>query len=191
MVYLAGFVYLILAFPSGRLRGALDRAVVVAAFVLVTIAQLGCMLVADSRAVFCSRCPANLLEVGRNDGLANELMQFQRVAGVAVIVAGIGVVVARWRRASRPQRQAAAPVLLAGGVAFAALTTSIVADVFGLPNGDFYGRVAYYAFAAVPVAVLFVFLQRRLARAAVAGLVVELGEPSSSVECARRSPRAR
>ena len=190
VVYLAGFVYLILAFPSGRLRGALDRAVVVAALVLVTVVQVAWLLVADSRAVICSRCPGNLVEVGRSDAFANGLLQFQRVAGVAVIVAGIGVVIARWRRASRPQRRAAAPVLLAGGVAFAALTASIVADVFGLRNGDVYGRVAYYAFAAVPVAVLFVFVQRRLARAAVAGLVVELGAPSSSVELRQALSRA-
>jgi hypothetical protein len=61
VVYLAGFVYLILAFPSGRLRGTLDRALVVAAFGLVTIAQLAFMLVADSPTVLCARCPANLV----------------------------------------------------------------------------------------------------------------------------------
>ena len=32
VVYLAGFVYLILAFPSGRLRGPVDRAIVVTSF---------------------------------------------------------------------------------------------------------------------------------------------------------------
>jgi uncharacterized membrane protein YdfJ with MMPL/SSD domain len=85
VVYLAGFVYLILAFPSGRLRGTFDRAFVVAAFGLVTIAQLAFMLVADSPTVLCARCPANLVEVARNDTLAHDLMQFQRVAGLAVI----------------------------------------------------------------------------------------------------------
>lgn len=190
VVYLAGFVYLILAFPSGRLRGTLDRTLVVVAFGLVTIAQLAFMLVGNSQAVFCSRCPANLIEVRRNDALAHDLLQFQRVAGLAVILTGIGVVVMRWRRASRPQRQAAAPVLLTGGVAFAALTMSIVADVFDLPHSDFYGRLAYYAFAAVPVAVLFVFLQRTLARAGVAGLVVALGEPSSNVDLRHALARA-
>ena len=190
VVYLAGFVYLILAFPSGRLRSTLDRAIVVVAFALVTAVQLAWLLVADSRAVICARCPGNLVEVVRSDTLANALLQFQRVAGLAVILAGIGVVIARWRRASRPQRRAVAPVLLAGGVAFAALSASIIVDVFGLPNGDLYGRIAYYAFAAVPVAVLLVFLQRRLARGAVAGLVVELGAPSSSIELRQALSRA-
>ena len=190
VVWIAGFVYLTLAFPSGRLRGRFDLALVVVAFGLVTIVQLGWLLVADSHAVICARCSTNLLEIGRSDSLANGLLQFQRVAGLAVIVGGIAVLIRRWRRASRPERRAVAPVLVAGGVAFAALTASIVADVFSLPNGDLYGRLSYYAFAAVPVAVLLVFLQRRLARGAVAGLVVELGEPSSSLDLQHALSRA-
>jgi signal transduction histidine kinase len=190
VTYLAGFVYLILAFPSGRLRGRLDSALVVASFGLVTIAQLAFMLVGKSSAVFCTHCPTNLFEVSRNDRLAHDLMQFQRLAGLAVILTAIGVVVTRWSRASRPQRQAAWPVLLTGGAAFATLTMSIVSDVLSLANSDFYGRVAYYAFAAVPIAVLFVFLQRTLARAGVAGLVVALGEPSSSVDLRHALARA-
>lgn len=179
VVYLAGFMYLILAFPSGRLHGRLDRALVLAAFGLVTVGQLSFMLVASSHRVFCSRCPANLVEIAQDDTLAHDLMQAQRVGGLVVLVLGIGVVVARWMRASRPQRHAAAPVLLTGGAAFLALTVSIAEDVAGGSNGDFYGRIAYYAFAAVPVAVLFVFLQRRLARAGVARLVVALGQSRS------------
>jgi signal transduction histidine kinase len=190
VVYLAGFVYLILAFPSGRLRGRLDRLLVVSAFGLVTIGQLAFMLVGDSRPVFCSRCPANLLEVARNDALARDLMQVQRLGGLAVLLTGVGVVLTRWARASRPQRHAAAPVLLTGGIAFLALTSSILADVVSGSNGDLYGRIAYYAFAAVPVAVLYVFLQRRLARAGVAGLVVALGQPGSQTDLNEALARA-
>ena len=190
VLWIGGFVYLILAFPSGRLRGRLERALVVVAFGLVTIVQLAWLLVADSHAVICARCSTNLLEVSRSDAIANDLLQFQRVAGLAVIVGGIAVLIRRWRRASRPERRVVAPVLVAGGVAFAALTASIVADVFSLRNAGLYGRLSYYAFAAVPIAVLLVFLQRRLARGAVAGLVVELGEPRSSLDLQQALSRA-
>ena len=98
----------------------------------------------------CVRCPQNLLEIGRNDALAQDLLQFQRSAGIVVILAAIGVVVTHWRSASRPQREAAAPVLLAGSAAFATLIMSIVADVFSLPYGDFYGRLAYYGLVRDP-----------------------------------------
>jgi signal transduction histidine kinase len=190
VVWIAGFVYLILAFPSGRLRGVVDRALVVAAFALVTVVQLAWMVVADSHEEMCARCSRNLLDVTRDDGLAHGLLQFQRVAGLVVILAGIVVLILRWRRASRPERRAVTPVLLAGGVAFAALTASIVADVFNFPNGDFYGRLSYYAFATVPVAVVLVFVQRRLARGAVAGLVVELGGRRVSLDLRQALARA-
>jgi signal transduction histidine kinase len=49
----------------------------------------------------------------------------------------------------------------------------------------------YFALmATVPVAVLFVFLQRRLARGMVAGLVVELGGPSASADLRQALARA-
>ena len=55
VLYLAGFLYLVLSFPSGRLQTALDRALVVGAFGLVTVVQLAWLLVADPRPG-CARC---------------------------------------------------------------------------------------------------------------------------------------
>src|SRR5215831_4549836 len=119
VLYLAGFLYVILSFPSGRLQTALDRALVIAAFGLVTIGQLAWMIFADTRAVICDSdgCLPNLLEVHRDDTLAHGLLQFQRIAGLVVIAASIGLLAVRLVRASRPQRHAVIPVLLAGCVA--------------------------------------------------------------------------
>ena len=75
-------------------------------------------------------------------------------------------------------------------MALTALAMSIIADVLGTANKDALGRVAGYAFAVVPVAVLVAFLQRQLARSAVAGLVVELGEPRAAVGLAEALARA-
>ena len=190
VLYLAGFLYLILSFPSGRLQTALDRTLVVGAFGLVTVVQVAVLLVADARAVMCARCGPNLLEIHRDDGLATGLMQFQRIAGLVVTVAAIGLLAVRLVRASRPQRRAVIPVLLAGIVALAGLTASITSDVLGTSERAVFGRVSGYAFAVVPVAVLVAFLQWRLARGAVAGLVVELGEPRAAVGLAEALSRA-
>ena len=70
---LAGFLYLILSFPSGRLHTALDRALMVVTLGLVTIVQLAWLFFFDPHAT-CDRCSANLLEVARNDTLANALL---------------------------------------------------------------------------------------------------------------------
>jgi len=190
VLYLAGFLYLILSFPSGRLQTALDRSLVVGAFGLVTIVQVAVLLFADARAVMCALCGPNLLEIHRDDALANGLLQFQRIAGLAVTVAAIGLLAVRLVRASRPQRRAVIPVLLAGIVALAALTASIMSDALGTSERGAFGRVYGYAIAVVPVAVLVAFLQRRLARGAIAGLVVELGEPRAAVGLAEALSRA-
>jgi len=189
VLYLAGFLYLILSFPSGRLQTALDRVLVVTTFGLVTVVQLASLLFTDTRAI-CDGCSANLLEVARDDALANGLLQFQRSAGLVVIFTTIALLAVRLVRASRPQRRAVIPVLLAGIVALIALAISVIADALGAAHRDVYGHVAGYTFAVVPVAVLFAFLQRQLARGAVAGLVVELGEPSAVVGLTEALSRA-
>ena len=153
VLYLAGFLYLILSFPSGRLQTVLDRALVITAFALVSVGQLASLLFTDERAI-CDRCATNLLEVTRNDALANGLLQSQRIAGLVVIVITIGLLAVRLVRASRPQRRAVIPVLLAGIVALAALAVSVTASALGAAGQDIYGRVSGYAFAVVPVAVL-------------------------------------
>jgi signal transduction histidine kinase len=191
LFYYVGFVYLILSFPSGRLRGALDRGLVAATVALVTIGRLGWLLFADSRAVICSRCPANLLEVVRDDALARRLFDVQLIIALPVAVAGLGLLAGRWRRASHAQRHAVMPVAAAGVVAFAAVLAYAVALVLGAGSAAaVLGRVGVYAAAAIPVAVLAVFIQRRLARGAVAGLVVELGGRGMVVDLREALARA-
>jgi len=176
-VYLVGFGYLIVTFPSGRLTGQLQRGLLWSAVAVTIVLQLVAMLPADSGAVLCGPCPANLLEVGRNDGLANWLLQAQHGAGLALIVALVVFLIGRWRRAGPAERHAVAPVLWVGGVTLVALAVSSVNDIPAVsPLGDVPRKVLWVAVAALPVAVVAVLVQRRLARGAVAGLVVELGD---------------
>jgi signal transduction histidine kinase len=182
-VSIAGFVYIVLSFPSGRLETWLDRVLVIAAVVLVTAVQLAWVFFTNSQMIICTRCPTNLLEIARDDALANGFRNFQRIAGVDVVFVALIVLVLRWWRSTPPQRRAVAPVVLAGGLTLIALAVLIIDDLSGGgPENRVLNDVFYYAFATVPVAVMFVFLQRRLARAGVAGLVVELGQSTSSVE---------
>jgi len=174
-LYLAGLAYLVLSFPSGRLSGRLERGLFWSAIAVTTVVQFAAMLVADSGPVLCSGCPANLLEVGRNDGLAGWLLQAERIAGAVLAVAALVLLVSRWQRASAAQRRAVAPVLWAGWATLIALAVSVANDIAAQPFGQIPKRVLFAAVATLPVAVVAVLLQRRLARGAVAGLVVELG----------------
>src|SRR6266516_2237335 len=131
--YYAGFLYLILSFPSGRLRGKLDRALMVVTIVLVTIVNPAGLLFADSQ-MLCRNCPANLLEVARADAAMMGLTNLVRIGAIAVALTASGLLTVRWRRASRPQRHAVMPVVVAGAVAFAARITAYTAAVLGMAS---------------------------------------------------------
>ena len=80
----------------------------------------------------------------------------------------------RWRRASAAQRREVAPVLWSGGAMFVVLATSIVNDILDEPLGHAPEWTSQCVFAAIPLTVLGVLLRRRLARGAIANLVVKL-----------------
>src|SRR5581483_8839927 len=173
-VYLLGFVFLVLSFPSGRLRGKFDLGLFLSAVAIGTVVELAWLLFADSRSQICSDCPRNALEITRNDGLADGFLQGQRTAGVVLSLLTVALLVRRWRRASVPERRAGAPVLWAGSAMFAALAFSVANDIFDHPLGTGPAWTRELVFASIPIAVLAALVQRRLARGAVAGLVVEL-----------------
>ncbi len=181
-VYLVGFVYLVLSFPTGRLRGRLDAALIAGAIALVTVVEWVSLLFTDSRAVLCDGCPPNVLLVDRNDGLASGILQLQRVTGVTLALLTVVLLVGRWRTATAAERRSVAPVLWAGSATVVVLAVSIANDVVGEPLGQLGKWALYCVFASVPVAVLVVLFQRRLARGAVAGLVVELGERANGAD---------
>lgn len=182
VVYLAAFVYLILSFPSGRLPGVIDRAFFAAAVFLAVAVELAWLLLADSREIICADCPRNAFQVVRSDTLAGGILTAQRIAGVVLSIATVALLVRRWRKATRPQRQAAAPVLWVGSAMFVAIAISIGNDIAGEPLGSVADWIGPCVFAAIPIAVLAVLLKRRLARGAVAELVVELRPGTEAVD---------
>jgi signal transduction histidine kinase len=178
-VFIAGFVYQLLSFPSGRLERRLDRALVWLTIALTVGVTLVAMLYGNKTGLRCGTCPDNLLRVFDNNTRAHRLLDVQRVLGGVVILTTIVALVWRWWRASAAQRRAVAPVLVAGTATLVALNWTIVDDLLGTPLNALPATVFFYVSATVPVSVLVVFLQRRLARGGVAGLVVQLGEPSA------------
>jgi signal transduction histidine kinase len=178
-LYIVGFIYILLSFPSGRLQTTLNRCLVAVALVLGVGFELVAMLFGERRGLRCTGCPDNVIRTFANNERALRILDLQRILGGVLALTVICLVVLRWVRASRPERRAAAPVLLAGSIALLALIGTIVNDETGNPFNRAPAEIFFYSFATVPLAVLVVFLQRRLARGSVAGLVVELGEPTA------------
>ncbi|MGA2927550.1 MAG: histidine kinase, partial [Solirubrobacteraceae bacterium] len=179
-VWIIGLVYLLLAFPSGRLPGRLDRGLMATGVAAGLGIQLLAMLDGNKAGLHCPGCANNLLQIVHDNHKALAWIGLQHLIGGALIVAVIALLIRRWLRASTAQRRAVVPVLVAGCATLAALTATIILDLFGDPLGALPANVYFTVMATVPVAVMFVFLQRRLARGMVAGLVVELGGSSAS-----------
>lgn len=189
-VFIAGFIYLLLSFPSGRLHATHDRALVAVALVLSIGVQLAAMLYGTKAGLRCATCPDNLVRVFADNARAHRLLDLQRLLGGFLTLTTIAVLIGRWLRASAAQRRAVAPVLVAGCATLAALTANILNDLVGGPLGALPANVFFYTFATVPIAVLLVSMQRQLARGKVAGLVIELGEPSASSDLREALARA-
>jgi signal transduction histidine kinase len=189
-VWVVGFIYLLLCFPSGRLPGAIDRGLVAFAVVLAVGLELLAMLYGNKTGLRCTDCPNNLLHAFSNNARAERLLGLQRVGAALLALGTIAVVGVRWWRASPPQRRAVTPVLVAGTLTLLALTATVIDDLANNPLGSYPADVFFYVTATVPIAVLVVFLQRRLARGQVAGLVVQLGEQSASVDLRTALARA-
>jgi signal transduction histidine kinase len=185
-----GLVYLLLSFPSGRLAARLDRWLVGVGFALALGLQLLAMLYGNKAGLRCPACPTNLIRLVDDDRKAQGLLNLQRLLGGLLVVTVITVLARRWLKAGAAKRRAVAPVLVAGCACLAALAWTVALDLFGDPLGAFPAHVWFYSMASVPFAVLFVFLQRRLARGMVAGLVVELGGPTASADLREALARA-
>jgi signal transduction histidine kinase len=173
-VWLIGFLYLLLTFPTGRLEGRLDRWLMGGVVALLLLPILA-MLDGNKAGLRCAACPDNLIQITHNNQEALNLLGLQRLLGSALLIVIVGVLIRRWLRASTARRRAVAPVLVTGCTAFIALATTATLDLFGDPLNSLPANVFFYLTATVPIAVMFVFLQRQLARGGVAGLVVELG----------------
>jgi signal transduction histidine kinase len=185
-----GLVYLLLSFPSGRLPARLDRWLLGFGLGLSLGLQLLAMLYGNRAGLRCPGCPTNLIQLVDDDHKAQGLLNLQRLLGGVLVVTVITVLVRRWLTAGAARRRAVAPVLVAGCASLAALALTVVLDLLGDPLGALPAQLWFYSMASVPFAVLFVFLQRRLARGMVAGLVVELGGPSASADLREALARA-
>ncbi len=162
------FALFLLSFPTGRLTSRADLAIVgVFLFVTVPLESLWFLfLVLDSG--------LNALGIAPNESAAHVIDTIQRdmiSLGAALLLIALG---RRWLRASGPVRRQMTPVLV-GAVAILLQSASWIFLSSGTslePLDD----LIFLAQIAIPIAVLFVMVQGRMARAGVADLVVELGQ---------------
>jgi signal transduction histidine kinase len=174
--YAAAFIHLLLSFPSGRL-GSLPRRVVVSSgygfLGLVTVPLLLVSEDGDSRLGCTHDCPRNLFLIQQDDAFADFYVAIVGVLGVGLLIAVCALTVLRWRRASPPERRILTPVFATGGLAAACFAAGAATESTALR------WMGWGCLVVLPFGFLAGVLRARLARSAVADLIIELrGHPS-------------
>jgi signal transduction histidine kinase len=116
------FLQLVMGFPSGRLASSRDRAIVIAGYLIFTVATIPSMLFGDPHDLGCDDCPANVLLIRHDRGLANVASGFEALLYVvlfAIVLVRLGL---RWRRTGPFERMQLTPVYVCGLLTFLLVT---------------------------------------------------------------------
>jgi signal transduction histidine kinase len=175
-----------ISFPSGRLDGRAPAAV---AAVVVTCALYRAeqVLLFDPIGTIPGWTHPNPFFVAADPSFLSALDVFNSVYGL-VFLLGFGFWLARrWWRLSGPARLSIAPVLAGGLVFVTASVIQAVAEQVGVQGQamDAIGFAHTMTFYVVPVGFLAGLLRVRMARSAIADLVVELGETPEPAQLRR------
>jgi signal transduction histidine kinase/PAS domain-containing protein len=168
----AFLIHLLLAYPSGRLASLRDRALVVAAYVLVVVGELLILLFEpDPRA--CDDCPANAFLISDQETAAQIMSIAVTFVAVAYLLAVVATIVRRWRDSSPARRRVLTPVLLTGGATMLLFAISVGAYTISRPVSNVAGWTATVVLIAVPFVFLAGLLKSRLARADISRALAE------------------
>ena len=163
------FLHVFLAFPSGRLERRLDRVLVGTGYTIALGAQLAGMALDGFG-------PDNLLALTAEAETAYDLLRAQLFALTAILLTGLGVLVGR--RRSGPLRRPLALLIDSFALGLLMLAALFTSAALGLISGqlgfEILRRATFFVIGLAPLAFLVGLLHARLARSAVADLLVEL-----------------
>jgi class 3 adenylate cyclase len=171
------FAHIVLAWPSGRLAGRLDRAFVAAIYVYAIAANLIPQLFWKPDIACQGWCPENVLLLWPNAGLYDTL---GLIFGLAVPFLGLGLLYLFWRHwqmAGRPARRAMRPIAIALPFRFAFAAIGYPADALHIEaiSEAVRSTLGNLTLVLFPLAFLIGAVQLRLLGGAVAGDILEAG----------------
>jgi signal transduction histidine kinase len=169
------FLHVFLAYPTGHLRGLLERVLVATAYLVAIGFRLPMMLLGGSGS-------DNLLEVVHQPGSA-AVVRWAQVIGIsAVVLAAVGVLIARVRVAGRVLRRPRELFAMSFVLALVLLAAGVVVSNAGGPAKEPMRAVTFAVIGIAPLVFLGALLRSRLARSAAADLLVELrSDPAPAV----------
>jgi signal transduction histidine kinase len=161
------FLHVFLAYPDGRLAPRLERPLVIAGYTSVLGFSFAAMFLGPTNV-------DSLIAVANRQRPADVLLATARISVAAVALVSLALIVRRARSSGPRLRQSLVRVCFV--LALLAITLAVVVRVGRSGNSEVPMRSVAFALIGLAPAILLVgFLRSRLARTAVAGLVVELG----------------
>jgi signal transduction histidine kinase len=152
------FLHLLMTFPSGRLAPGWDRRLVIAGYLIFSLADVPPTLFATAADLDCDGCPDGVLLIERNEQLADIALGLQVLLYVVLLVVVLVRLTRRWRRTPPLERLQLTPVYASGLLTFLLVTVALTGA------GDAVLWVAFAATALLPAAFLAGLLRSHVAR---------------------------
>ena len=196
-LFIAAFVHLVLAYPSGRLISRSAHVLVGAGYAVAFLAPLLDAMFPEEETCKPNACPDNLVFVS-HDHAAHVVATSVWTAASVVLFAAVGrLLLGRWRRATPALRRQLRPVYLAGGLSVVLLAVGFVVTPFSGVGNTLVGVALIVTFTAVPFLFLAGLLGTSLARSAGVGTIFSAvperatpGEVQEGLRAALRDPTA-
>jgi signal transduction histidine kinase len=161
------FLHVFLAFPSGRLERRVERLLVSAGYLIALGLELLGMLLGGFG-------DDNLLAVVDAPVAAATLLDVQLILISALMLTGVGLLAVRRHAHGRPLRRSAELLVDSFALALVMIAVLFVSGALELAAFETIRRVTFGFIGLAPVAFLIGLVDARLARSAIAELVVEL-----------------
>ena len=170
-LFIAVFLHLLLAYPSGELISRRARALVIAGYVTAFVAPLLDSMFPERRTCKPHACPDNLVLVSHNHTAHSVQTALWTTASVILFVAVFALLVGRWRRATPALRRILRSVYLAGGLSVVLLAIGFVVTPFSGYGNTVVSVALIATFTAVPFLFLAGLLGTTMARGAGLGTI--------------------
>lgn len=170
-LFIAAFIHLVLAYPSGELLSRRARVLVIAGYVTAFVAPLLDSMFPERHTCKPHACPDNLVFVSHDHAAHAAQTALWTTASVILFLAAFTLLVGRWRRATPTLRRILRPVYLAGGLSVVLLAIGFVVTPFSGYGATIVSVALIVTFTAVPFLFLGGLLGTTIARGTGLGTI--------------------
>jgi PAS domain S-box-containing protein len=170
-LFIAAFVHLLLAYPSGRLLSRRARVLVGAGYTIAFLAPLAESMFAARETCKPHACPDNLVLVSHDHAAHVVATTVWTAASVLLFAAVVMLLLGRWRETTPGLRRILRSVYLFGGLSIVLLAVGFVVTPFSGVGAIFVSVALIATFTTVPFIFLAGLLGTAIARGAGVGAI--------------------